>query len=213
MVGGLTAVRQREEREPMTPGEKIDVDSWAGVLSREQIRALIVQSDAPLIADWLDLQAQLQPNGFDLSLAAVSRLVGTGRIGARSADRELPSIDALSFDAAGWVNLSPGAYHVLYNEVVSLPAHIMALGRPRSSLARSGVSIHTAVWDAGYVGRSTSLLVVSNPAGFRVQRNARVMQLVFLGLATATAQGYNGRYQGENITTPGDDQDPRRRRS
>lgn len=75
----------------------------------------------------------------------------------------------------------------------------MALGRPRSSLNRCGVTIHTAVWDAGYNGRSTSMLVVNNPAGFRVQRDARVMQLVFFGMAEATAEGYRGRYQGENI--------------
>jgi hypothetical protein len=31
-----------------------------------------------------------------------------------------------------------------------------------------------------------------------VQRDARVMQLVFIGLAEATLAGYSGRYQGEN---------------
>ncbi len=75
----------------------------------------------------------------------------------------------------------------------------MALGRPRSSLGRSGVTIHTAVWDAGYSGRSTSLLSVLNSEGFRVQRDARVMQLVFVGLAAPTTEGYAGQYQGENI--------------
>ncbi|MEZ4505560.1 MAG: hypothetical protein R2848_06755 [Thermomicrobiales bacterium] len=93
--------------------------------------------------------------------------------------------------------LSPGPYHITYAETVSLPKDLMALGRPRSSLTRSGVAIHTAVWDAGYSGRSTSLLVVSNPAGFRVQR-ARVAQLVFIQLSTADDVGYQGIYQGEN---------------
>ena len=75
----------------------------------------------------------------------------------------------------------------------------MALGRPRSSLTRSGATIHTAVWDAGYSGRSTSLLVVHSPAGFRLQRDARVMQLVFFSLARATTSGYAGAYQHENV--------------
>jgi dUTP pyrophosphatase len=79
-----------------------------------------------------------------------------------------------------------------------MPSDIMALGRPRSSLLRCGVDIGTAVWDAGYSGRSQSLLTVHNPAGFRVQRNARVMQLVFFRLNTETP-GYNGKYQRENI--------------
>jgi dUTP pyrophosphatase len=188
----------------MTRDDLIGRDSLAGVLNREQIRALIELSEAPLISGWRNLDEQLQPNGFDLSLAAVSRLRGAARIGARSADRELPSMESIPFDADGWVTLPPGPYHILYNEVVSLPSHIMALGRPRSSLARGGVSIHTAVWDAGYVGRSTSLLIVSNEAGFQVQRDARVMQLVFLGLAGATAEGYRGRYQHENLSGSAD---------
>lgn len=105
----------------------------------------------------------------------------------------------LDFDADGWLTLEPGIYHILYNEVVDIPKSLMALGRPRSSLARCGVSIVTAVWDAGYNGRSTSMLVVENPAGFRVQKDSRVMQLVFFGMSEATADGYRGRYQGENL--------------
>jgi len=60
------------------------------------------------------------------------------------------------------------------------------------------VTVGTAVWDAGYEGRSQSLLVVYNPRGFRVQRNARITQLVFMEL-TGDSDGYNGAYQGENI--------------
>jgi len=58
--------------------------------------------------------------------------------------------------------------------------------------------VHTAVWDAGYSGRSQSLMVVYHPQGFRLQRNARVVQLVFMTLTQRTA-GYRGTYQGENI--------------
>jgi dUTP pyrophosphatase len=171
----------------------------SGVLSREQLRELILGPDHPLVAEYVDLEAQLQPNGFDVTLREISRYVGQGQIGVSSEDRRLPELVPVEFEADGWVTLPPGPYHILYNEVVGLPESLMALGRPRSSLARSGATIHTAVWDAGYSGRSTSLLSVLNPAGFRVQRNARVMQLVFLGMAAATALGYRGRYQGENV--------------
>ena len=41
-------------------------------------------------------------------------------------------------------------------------------------------------------------MVVYNPKGFRVQKNARLMQLVFMTLTEAT-EGYHGVYQGENI--------------
>ena len=170
----------------------------AGVLSREQLRALI-ESDRPLITELIDMDSQIQPNGIDLTLRDVARHHGPGAIGIDSSDRVLPELEALEYDNDGWLMLSPGIYHSVYNEVVDIPVSLMALGRPRSSLARCGVSIVTAVWDAGYNGRSTSMLVVENPAGFRVQKNARVMQLVFFGMSEATADGYRGRYQGENI--------------
>lgn len=185
----MFAVQEVEERE----------HQHTGVLSREQLRALIDSPERPLFVDVVDLEAQLQPNGFDMTLREVSRYEGAGQIGIDNADRVLPDLVPVEFDADGWVTLEPGIYQIVYNEIVSLPEGLMALGRPRSSLGRSGVTIHTSVWDAGYSGRSTSLLSVLNPAGFRVQQNARVMQLVFFGLAEETAEGYAGRYQGENV--------------
>jgi dUTP pyrophosphatase len=104
----------------------------------------------------------------------------------------------LAFDGLDFIDLMPGAYIVSYNEIVHLPRDVMALARPRSSLLRCGVTINTAVWDAGYSGRSQSLMVVHNPHGVRLQRNARLMQLVFLQLTRET-EGYQGVYQGENI--------------
>jgi dUTP pyrophosphatase len=172
--------------------------SLAGALSREQLRALI-EGKRPLVTGLVDPENQIQPNGIDLTLREVARHSGQGSIGVDSADRALPELEPLTFDADGWLTLEPGIYHIIYNEVVDIPVSLMALGRPRSSLARCGVSIVTAVWDAGYNGRSTSMLVVENPAGFRVQKDARVMQLVFFGMSEATADGYRGRYQGENI--------------
>ncbi len=174
-------------------------DFAGGVLSREQLRGLISASGRPLVSDYVDLEEQLQPNGLDVTLREISKYLGQGQIGLKSADRKLPELAPLPFDADGWITLEAGEYHILYNEIVSLPDSLMALGRPRSSLGRSGVTIHTAVWDAGYSGRSTSLLSVLNPEGFRVQRDARVMQLVFFGMAAATAAGYAGQYQGENV--------------
>ncbi len=172
------------------------------VLSREEIQKLI-ESDRPLVSDYADLAQQLQPNGFDLTLSAIQRHSGPGTIGIDNSSRVLPDLIEVEYDAAGFAHLEPGPYHITYAETVALPADLMALGRPRSSLTRSGVAIHTAVWDAGYEGRSTSLLVVNNAAGFRVQLGARVAQLVFIRLSAATLEGYAGVYQGENRATSG----------
>jgi dUTP pyrophosphatase len=167
------------------------------VLSSAEIRALI-GAEPPLFSDFGDLETQVQANGFDLRLDEVKRFVGPGSIGIDNADRVLPELESVEPDEQGWLQLVPGAYHITYAETVSLPKNLMALGRPRSSLGRSGVSLHTAVWDAGYSGRSTSLMVVYNPEGFQVQIGARVAQLVFIELTSEDAAGYQGIYQGEN---------------
>ncbi len=175
------------------------VESHPGVLGRESLRQRIL-ADPPLISQWLDLEEQLQPNGFDLTLRDVGRFAGPGTIARDNAGRQLPDVEPLRFADGGLLDLLPGPYQIVFNEVVDLPTDLMALGRPRSSLGRCGVSIHSAVWDAGYRGRSTSLLIVNNPAGFRVASNARLLQLVFFGLAAPVAEGYRGAYQGENLS-------------
>ena len=183
----------------MTLGSIKLMPDLPGALSREQLLRLI-EAEPSLVTDYVSLEDQVQPNGVDVTLQSISRYGGRGTVAASNADRVLPELETLEFDEAGYIDLEQGPYHIVYNEVVNLPLDLMALGRPRSSLARCGVTIHTAVWDAGYHGRSTSLLVVNNPAGFRVQRNAKVMQLVFFGLSRRAEQGYSGRYQGENLT-------------
>ena len=98
----------------------------------------------------------------------------------------------------GWLFLKKGSYKIIFNEIVSIPTDVCAIGLPRSSLLRMGVSVHTAVWDAGYKGRSEALLVVYNEDGFYIKKDARVMQLLFMTLGSAQ-EGYSGRYMNENI--------------
>ena len=167
------------------------------VLSKHDILELLLEQP-PLLEGYLDLEEQVQPNGIDLTLRDIAMLQSPGRIAASNEQRRVADTSPLVFDGLGYIDLMPGAYIITYNEIVHLPGNVMALARPRSSLLRSGVTIDTAVWDAGYSGRSQSLLVVYNPQGFRVQRNARIMQMVFFNL-TAQTEGYQGAYQGENI--------------
>jgi dUTP pyrophosphatase len=167
------------------------------VLSKRDIKRLI-EASPPLIEGYLDLAQQLQPNGFDLTLRDVAMFENGGQMAADNASRRLPDLAPLVFDQFGYMELMAGSYMITYNEIVHIPTNLMALGRPRSSLLRCGVTIGTAVWDAGYNGRSQSLMVVHNPCGFRVQKHSRMMQLVFQSLTTDT-EGYAGRYQGENI--------------
>jgi len=167
----------------------------AVVLSKLEIQRLL-KKKPPLVEGYLNLEEQLQPNGVDLTLREIALLQSSGRITVQQ--RLVPELAPLVFDGMGFIELMPGAYIITYNEIVHLPKNIMALARPRSSLLRCGVNVGTAVWDAGYSGRSQSLMVVYNPQGFRLQRNARIIQLIFFKLGQKT-EGYKGIYQGENI--------------
>jgi dUTP pyrophosphatase len=169
-----------------------------GVLTREDILELL-KKQPPLVGAAVNLEDQLQPNGIDLTVREISSFSSRGNLTETNEGRELSRTSPIVFDAHGGADLMPGAYLVTFNEVVSLPAGVMALGRPRSTLNRCGVSVHSAVWDAGYSGRSQSMLVVYNAHGFRLHKNARIMQLVFFHTTRAVGKGYNGKYQNENI--------------
>ena len=168
------------------------------LLDRDSISELIL-SNSPLITNFIDLEEQLQPNGIDLTLMEVRELTSSGYIGKDSQQRLLSDNKIIAFDEHGWVRLYQGSYLITFNEICNLPLDLMALGKPRSSLLRSGVTINTAVWDAGYKGRSHSLLTIFNPNGFEIQQNARLLQLIFVRLENLASIGYQGRFLNENI--------------
>ena len=112
------------------------VAHWAG----KTLLALI-QGARPLISGYHSIEDQLQPNGFDLSVAEVGEFANGGAIGRTNASRSLPDVRALPFDETGWLELRPGPYQIVFNEIVDLPNDLMALGRPRSSLCRVGATL------------------------------------------------------------------------
>jgi len=171
-----------------------------GVLGAAGIIGLL-DAEPPLLAPVANRDEQVQPNGFDLTLESVWRMEGIGAIGVTNADRSIPERLPVTPAPDAWFTLAPGTYIIRFAEVVALPLDVMAFGRPRSSLLRCGASIHTAVWDAGYHGRSEALLVVHAASGVRLAVGARVLQLVFVRLEAPTI-GYAGTYQGENLPSP-----------
>ena len=169
----------------------------SAILSKSEILSSI-RNTPSLIEDYINLDEQVQSNGVDLTLRNISTLQSSGRIGTENNQRIISNLTSLIFDELDYIDLGLGAYVVTYNEIVNLPRNVMALGTARSSFLRCGVAIHTAVWDAGYSGRSQSLLTVYNPQGFRLQKNARITQLIFYRLTEET-EAYHGAYQKENI--------------
>ena len=168
-------------------------------LNRESILTRI-NSTPPLLDNYCDLSVQLQPNGFDLTMCEINSFNSAGQVDISNEERVISDTTTIPFNQDDYLELDPGPHLITFNEVVHLPLDLMALGNSRSSLLRCGVAVHTAVWDAGYHGRSQALIVVYNSHGFRVKRNARLIQLVFFRLSQPLEEGYHGIFKGENLS-------------
>ncbi len=160
---------------------------------------LIGSAARGLVESMIDPETQTQMCGMELTLQKIERFISSGTVAFENNERRLPETESLNFDQSGWIDLPAGAYLVTFNEIVSIPGDVTAMARARSTLLRCGASLETALWDPGYRGRSQSLLVVHNPSGLRLKRDARLMQLVFMKLEKEAEKQYEGRYQGENI--------------
>jgi dUTP pyrophosphatase len=166
------------------------------MLNDRIIRKLIEEKN--LISNYIDLEKQLQPSGFDLSLESMEEFLGAGAVDFSNEERVIADTIPLEVNEDEWYTLGPGCYKVVYNEIVKMPLDLAAIARTRSTLLRNGVTVGTAVWDPGYEGRSSSLLTVHNSKGTEIKRNARIAQLVFYPTGLVN-QGYEGVYQLERI--------------
>ena len=159
----------------------------------------LINAKPPLVEQMIDPDIQVQPNGVEMTLQRVESHENSGAVAFDNSERKLPPTKNFDFDDNGWLHLPKGSYKIVFNEIVNIPNNIAAIAKPRSSLLRCGATVETAVWDAGYSGRSESLLVVYNENGFRIKKDARVLQLLFFKLAKEVGKGYSGVYQNENV--------------
>ena len=146
-------------------------------------------------------EAQVQPNGVDLTLEAVFEQREPGRIGVDGKEigdrrqREHVTAEFDTDDSTDPYYLPPGGYVVRYAEIVRIPENHVGFVLPRSSLMRNSCMLNTAVWDAGYEGRGEGLLQVHHD--IEIERGARIAQLV---LCEADHEAvYEGSYQSENV--------------
>lgn len=181
----------------------MELKKYGAILSKNEIKELTLsQKDrGPLIEEMIDQKIQIQPNGVDLSVKKIERFIGPGKTDFDNKKREISNTKEIEFDGDEFLFLESGAYKITFNEVVNLPLDLIAIAAPRSTLLRCGVTVETAIWDAGYSGRGQSLLIVMNKTGYFIKKNARVIQLMFIRLSgeNTISEGYNGKYQMENI--------------
>ncbi|WP_168168621.1 deoxyuridine 5'-triphosphate nucleotidohydrolase [Methanopyrus sp. SNP6] len=132
---------------------------------------------------------QYQPAGIDLKLDRVFRLEGQSAL-LEGDDKRLPEYREVETES-GVFELEPNVPYVLeLAPELEVPEDTAALFLPRSTLLRSGVSVHTALGDPGFRGKIRVLAVNHHTAPYRVARGERVVQAVFLRAEDA------GRYEG-----------------
>lgn len=169
------------------------------MLSREELEDAIEEG---LVKDYIHLETQLQPNGFDLTVAEIHRFKDSGKFDFSNSEREIPETERIEpekkdpQDDYGWWDLEPGAYKIVMNEKVDIPNDLVGIAFPRSSLLRMGVTTENAFWDSGYSGGGEFMLHVENSEGVEIKENARINQIAFIRM-DETEEGYSGRYGGE----------------
>lgn len=168
------------------------------ILNRQEIERLIKGQN--LIKDYINLDTQLTPNGFDLTVGNIFKFKVAGALDFSNKEREVPQGKEILpkkrqlTDKFGWWSLKKGTYKVRTNESISLPNNLIALAFPRTSLLRMGAFTQHGIWDAGFVGKGEFILVVDNHKGIKLKQNARIAQLIFIKINEAD-KGYQGIYQ------------------
>ena len=167
------------------------------MLNKQEIKQLIEKEK--LIENYINLDKQLTPNGFDATVNAIFEFDSQGALDFSNNERVLPKGRQIppekkkEDDKYGWWQLSPGAYKVKTNEQINMPNNLVALAFSRTSLLRMGAFTQNGAWDAGFKGKSEFILVVQNPHGISIKQNARIVQLVFLRVEET--EEYEGIYK------------------
>jgi dUTP pyrophosphatase len=168
------------------------------ILPKWEIRKLIEEQD--MISNYSDLDKQLQPNGFDLTLDNVYDIDGCGMM--YTDDKFLPELNKLRPDVRGKISLYKldgiGAYAFDVCETVKLPLDVCALTIQRSSIMRCGVITNVGFWDSGYNDKGYSILNIMNRFGFVIEKGTRIIQMIFMK-NISEIEGYKGQYQNERI--------------
>jgi len=156
------------------------------------------------VAGLINIDEQVQQIGIDVTVKSVYKFVYDGladfaQRGAIDFDnkhRKLPEVELIPWGKGNMIILAPGPYIVTTNEHFQFGIREFGHIYPRSSLNRCGVSLESAIFDPGYVGSATVLLLtVHNPNGLLIYKNAKIGQMLVF-CTGFEAKKYKGVYQG-----------------
>ena len=143
------------------------------------------------------------PNGIDLRLGKVYELseefISYGIYEDKKMIPEHIEVMAEPLwmnDKYGWT-LNPGRAYILeVDREIKINENSMQLYRPRSTLLRAGISLHTACGDAGYNGKLAFLCINNSNRPFRMEEGVRFAQMIDFEVKGASTQ-YDGDYQND----------------
>jgi len=153
----------------------------------------------------INTEQQVQQCGIDVTVSAVYKFVYDGLadfahrgvIDFDNKSRKLPEVEPIPWSKGNFIILAPLSYIVTTNEVFQFENDEFGHVYPRSSLNRCGVSLESAIFDPGYFGSATVLLLtVHNPNGLILHRNAKIGQMLVFKTGFQ-ARKYRGEYQGQ----------------
>ena len=173
------------------------------IIGKTKLRELIVETE--LVKNYVDLEVQLQPCGFDLTVGDIFELRGDAVIDFDNSYRKVPTYLPLTKSVLGYWALEPGTYMVMFNEELKLPLTLMGVSTQRSTIKRCGGHTTVGFWDPGYNGAGYCNLTVTYP--LKIRPGARICQIVFykvtnelqMTLEGAALERYEGVYQKENV--------------
>lgn len=141
-------------------------------------------------------EAQIQPNGVDLTIGDVYRTSGEADFYALGYDK--PERTKMEKKNGGYYRLPPGQYPIVYGEKIEIPEDYVARVYPRSRLMRSGLHLTSALWDSGYEGVGEGLLQI--PRAIRRVKIRDGLPIAQMSFITAeAAESYDGTHQNERL--------------
>jgi len=162
------------------------------MLIDKEIKKWIAQDK--MIQNYINLDIQLQPNGFDLTIKDIMMFTDEREpyIDFANKNRRISSTIPILL-AGGEYHLEQGIYLFRANEIFKMPDKVVGWGMPRSTLSRCGIVLNSAVLDAGYSGHLVFVMYI--PRAITFSKNARFVQMIFFKLNEAPNQPYGGVYK------------------
>ncbi len=143
----------------------------------------------------------IRENGVDLRIGdEISRFVDTDSPVDVSKKEELPKLYKLEKVEKSFVLGKNERVLVKIKEKITLPDDLVGFCNIRSTFVRLGMSIPPTIADAGFSGYLT-ILLTGGPVPVVIERDTRMLHLVFSRTNSKVNQPYAGKYQNSTGVT------------